>query len=176
MRMRPLLAAAIVFGIANGAFAAETTVRMRKTAQIGLGPEIGTVKLADSPYGLLITPDLDDVEPGIHGFHVHENPDCEAAMSEEKMIPGLAAGGHFDPMVTGSHEGPYGAGHLGDLPVLIVDEQGRATLPLLAPRPRLAEIRDRSLVIHAGGDNYSDAPKLLGGGGRRIACGIIPAE
>jgi Cu-Zn family superoxide dismutase len=27
--------------------------------------------------------------------------------------------------------------------------------------------------IHAGGDNYSDQPKPLGGGGARIACGTL---
>ncbi|WP_324128836.1 superoxide dismutase family protein, partial [Acinetobacter baumannii] len=28
-------------------------------------------------------------------------------------------------------------------------------------------------MIHAGGDNYSDSPQPLGGGGARIACGVI---
>jgi Cu-Zn family superoxide dismutase len=28
-------------------------------------------------------------------------------------------------------------------------------------------------MVHAGGDNYSDQPKPLGGGGDRIACGLI---
>jgi Cu-Zn family superoxide dismutase len=28
-------------------------------------------------------------------------------------------------------------------------------------------------MIHAGGDNYADQPKPLGGGGERIACGVI---
>ena len=28
-----------------------------------------------------------------------------------------AAGGQFDPLNTGDHEGPYGDGHLGDLPL-----------------------------------------------------------
>ena len=27
-------------------------------------------------------------------------------------------------------------------------------------------------MIHSGGDNYSDEPKL-GGGGARVACGVI---
>ena len=30
-------------------------------------------------------------------------------------------------------------------------------------------------MIHEGGDNYSDTPKPLGGGGARMACGVIPA-
>ncbi len=31
-------------------------------------------------------------------------------------------------------------------------------------------------MIHAGGDNYSDTPEKLGGGGARVACGVIPAD
>jgi Cu-Zn family superoxide dismutase len=28
-------------------------------------------------------------------------------------------------------------------------------------------------MIHESGDNYSDTPKKLGGGGGRIACGVV---
>lgn len=28
-------------------------------------------------------------------------------------------------------------------------------------------------MIHKGGDNYSDEPAALGGGGARFACGVI---
>ena len=28
-------------------------------------------------------------------------------------------------------------------------------------------------MIHAGGDNYSDTPAPLGGGGARIVCGVV---
>lgn len=28
-------------------------------------------------------------------------------------------------------------------------------------------------MIHAGGDNYADQPAPLGGGGPRLACGVI---
>jgi Cu-Zn family superoxide dismutase len=125
------------------------------------------------PDGHILQPHLKGLKPGIHGFHVHQNPDCGPAKEGEKMIPGLAAGGHFDPGNTGRHEGPYGNGHLGDLPVLIVDRNGEATLPLLAPRLKTSDVRGHSLMIHAGGDNYSDKPKKLGGGGARVACGAI---
>jgi Cu/Zn superoxide dismutase len=37
----------------------------------------------------------------------------------------------------------------------------------------VAEIRGRSIMVHTGGDNYSDTPAPLGGGGARIACGVI---
>jgi superoxide dismutase, Cu-Zn family len=35
----------------------------------------------------------------------------------------------------------------------------------------VAEVKGRSIMIHAGGDNYSDQPAPLGGG--RIACGVV---
>ena len=90
------------------------------------------------------------------------------------MGPGLAAGGHYDPANTGKHLGPYAQGHLGDLPALYVDADGTATTPVLAPRLKLEDLAGRSIMIHAGGDNYSDSPKSLGGGGARVACGTIP--
>jgi len=44
---------------------------------------------------------------------------------------------------------------------------------LLAPRLKLADVQGRAIMVHAGGDNYSDEPQPLGGGGERIACGVI---
>jgi hypothetical protein len=40
----------------------------------------------------------------------------------------------------------------------------------------LADVKGRSIVIHAGDDNYFDQPAPLGGGGARIACGVAKAE
>lgn len=94
-------------------------------------------------------------------------------MKDGKAVPALAAGGHYDPANTGKHEGPYGNGHLGDLPALAVATDGMATLPVLAPRLKVADIKGRSLMIHAGGDNYADTPAPLGGGGARAACGVV---
>jgi Cu-Zn family superoxide dismutase len=133
----------------------------------GRGQQIGVVTADDTIYGLVLTPKLHGLPPGAHGFHVHEMAMCEH--------DGMEAGGHLDPDKTGRHVGPYdGGGHLGDLPVLVVDEKGRARIPVLAPRLKLAYIKNRALMIHAGSDNYSDYPQKLGGGGERIACGKIP--
>ena len=86
----------------------------------------------------------------------------------------VAAGGHYDPGHTKKHLGPLStAGHRGDLPVLAVDRRGDATKALSAPHLTVEQIRGRSIMIHAGGDNYSDTPAPLGGGGARIACGVI---
>jgi len=56
--------------------------------------------------------------------------------------------------------------------VLTVDAHGRATKPIVAPHLTIADVKGHSFMIHAGGDNYSDQPAPLGGGGARIACGI----
>lgn len=159
--------------LAGAAFAEDLTIKVYLSGEQGVGKEIGTITASDSKYGLILTPQLSDLAPGLHGFHVHDRPDCSHAMKDGKAVPALAAGGHYDPAGTGKHEGPYGSGHLGDLPALYVAADGRATLPVLAPRMRVADIRGRSLMIHAGGDNYADLPAALGGGGARAACGVI---
>jgi len=154
-------------------FAEDIVIKVNLVDEHGIGKDIGTVAASDSKYGLILTPQLNDLPPGLHGFHVHEKPDCSHAMKDGKAVPALAAGGHYDPAGTGKHEGPYGNGHLGDLPALYVASDGKATLPVLAPRLKVADIKGRSLMIHTGGDNYSDVPAPLGGGGARVACGVV---
>ena len=153
--------------------AQELIIPMHLTDSAGVGAAIGTIKAETNRYGTVLTPNLINLTPGLHGFHVHQNPDCGPAEKGGKKVPGLAAGGHYDPTGTGRHEGPYGNGHLGDLPPLYVDGDGRARHPVLAPRLTLSDLKGRALMIHAGGDNYSDNPKKLGGGGARMACGVV---
>ncbi len=127
---------------------------------------IGTITISTAKCGVLLTPQLHDLPPGVHGFHVHEKPTC--------ADKAMAAGPHFDPKNMEKHEGPYQThGHLGDMPVLIVDKNGIATLPMLAPNLTLKAFKGHALMIHAGADNYADTPEKLGGGGARIACGVI---
>ncbi|CAM2855529.1 superoxide dismutase family protein [Legionella worsleiensis] len=125
---------------------------------------IGTVVFTETPYGVLIKPELSGLTPGLHGFHLHQHSSCAA--------DGMDAGGHYDPANTNSHQGPYGNGHLGDLPVLYVSADGVANTPTLAPRLKLGDLKGLSVMVHANGDNYSDTPPM-GGGGARIACGVI---
>jgi superoxide dismutase, Cu-Zn family len=153
--------------------AAEIVIEMHALTADGIGQKIGTITASATRYGTLLTPDLTGLSPGLHGFHLHAVGDCGPKEKDGHMVPGLAAGGHYDPAKTGVHKGPYGNGHLGDLPALYVDGSGRADHPVLAPRIRLKDLKGRSLVIHAGGDNYSDKPVALGGGGARVACGVI---
>lgn len=150
------------------------TVPMNLIDAKGNRQAIGTVLLEDSPYGLVLTPSLSSLPPGLHGFHVHEFPSCASAEKDGVLVPALAAGGHFDPAGTKRHSTPWGDGHLGDLPSLYVNLQGQAQQPVLAPRLRIKDVANKPLMIHAGGDNHSDHPAVLGGGGGRIACGVIP--
>lgn len=144
---------------------ADISIPIYLTSKQGMGKTIGNIVATQKSYGVLLTPKLYNLPPGLHGFHIHQNPSC--------LESGMAAGEHLDPYLSNQHLGPYGKGHLGDLPVLEVDNNGNATLPVLAPRLRLQDIKNHSLIIHAGSDNYSDIPQKLGGGGTRIACGII---
>ena len=159
--------------LAGSASAGQVVVQMNLISDQGVGASIGTVTLTDTPQGLKLAPSLSGLTPGSHGFHVHEKPECAAGLKDGKPAAGLAAGGHYDPATAGKHEGPAGKGHLGDLPVLTVGADGKATEAVVAPRLKTGDVIGRSLMIHAGGDNYSDVPDKLGGGGGRIACGVI---
>ncbi len=158
---------------AASADAVEAVVTLNTADPNGVGTPVGSVRIVETPYGLAFYPALNGLAPGLHGFHVHENPSCAAGMQGTVSVPALAAGGHLDPKGSNTHAEPWGAGHLGDLPTLYVGPDGRAVNPVLAPRLKFADVLKRSLMVHAGGDNHSEHPVTLGGGGARIACGVI---
>ena len=163
---------AISGGLASNALAQEVT--LHKVSAEGIGEAIGTVDIEQTKYGLLFTPKLSGLTPGVHGFHVHATGSCEPGVTEGKTVAAGAAGGHLDPQKTGKHLGPWGEGHLGDLPAIYVDEKGSAAWPVLAPRLKSPdEIMGKALMVHIGGDNHADHPQPLGGGGGRYACGVI---
>ncbi len=156
---------------------ADIIVQMHKIGPDGIGESIGELILEDGDDGLTFEPRLKGLTPGMHGMHIHENPSCDAAEKDGVKVAGLAAGGHWDPKKTGKHLGPKGkGGHAGDLPALKVLADGTSTIDELVTAPMLLEdlVHKRAIVIHEGGDNYKDDPKPLGGGGARVACGIIP--
>lgn len=168
------LALALSIGSIGIAQAASQDVTIHLVDAEGEQQNIGTITISETDYGLLFTPQLTSLPPGMHGFHVHENGSCDPAEKDGKMSAAEAAGGHYDPKKTGKHLGPYDDGHLGDLPALYVNADGAADYPVLAPRiKKLSKIDGRALMIHAGGDNHADHPEPLGGGGSRMACGEI---
>jgi Cu-Zn family superoxide dismutase len=169
------LITAVVFlsGVSSGAAQADMSAAMTMVDATGAGASVGTISATETAYGVLFTPALTGLPAGVHGFHVHENASCAPKEKDGKPVAALAAGGHLDPEKTGKHEGPYGKGHLGDLPAIVVAADGSAASPVLAPRIKLTDLAGRSLMLHAGGDNHSDHPATLGGGGARIACGVL---
>jgi len=177
-RLAALLATSALLTCSAAALADEITVDMHAISTKGVGAKIGTVTAYDSTNGLVLRAELEDLLPGPHGFHVHQNGSCDAAEVNGNLTAGAAAGGHYDPDNTGKHLGPAGAGHRGDLPVMFVEVTEDGAEPfkrvLVAPRLKTDDIKGRALMIHADGDNYRDEPKPLGGGGGRVACGVVP--
>jgi len=167
-----LLLASAVF-VTAGSAAAEIIVQMHAVSTTGTGDHIGVVAISEVTHGLEFTPDLFDLPPGEHGFHLHGNPSCEPAVIDGQPQAALAAGDHYDPAGSMKHGSALGDGHLGDLPVLLADLAGKSAAALQASRLSLADVRGRALVIHMGADNYSDEPEPAGGGGIRIACGVV---
>jgi Cu-Zn family superoxide dismutase len=142
-----------------------------------VGRKLGTIQFEDTKKGLKITPNLQSLAPGVKGFHIHQHPSCNAKLNAEKKWEAAgAAGAHFDPQNAAQHLGPNKAGHLGDLPVLKVNPSGIANHAVIAPRVKLKDILGHSIIIHQNGDNYSDMPQKLGGGGPRIACGVLVSQ
>jgi Cu-Zn family superoxide dismutase len=101
---------------------------------------------------------------------VHEAGDCSAADAS-------SAKGHFNPqgMKHGHHH--HGERHVGDMPNLVADAQGRAVYKAEVKGLKLATGADgilgRSVVVHADPDDYQSQP--AGNSGARQACGVIQA-
>ena len=146
----------------------EATIHIHKTTtEDGLGKFIGTVKaqnteilVAGTPeQALLLTPNLRDLSPGQNAFHVHENPECGAEEKDGVRVAGLGSGGDLYLEV----DGKIYDYHLGDLPNIVVEADGTAKEPIIAPRLTLADLLNRSIVVHTGESNDSGLQ----------ACGVI---
>ncbi|PAJ74568.1 superoxide dismutase [Cu-Zn] SodC2 [Pseudoalteromonas sp. NBT06-2] len=149
------------------------TTKIHAVNKQGIGQQLGDIVVSESPYGLVFSISSDGVSPGMHGFHLHQYASCEAKRKKGNIIPGLAAGGHYDPLKSNKHGMPWGDGHLGDLPPVYADKSGSIRQFVLAPRLKVIDLPGRALMLHEGGDNHSDSPTPLGGGGARITCGTI---
>ena len=164
--------AALLIASTGLAFAQEITVDINRISSSGVGEKIGTVMVSEGKGGASFKVSVKGLPAAQRGFHVHEKGDCGPGMKDGKMAAGIAAGEHYDPDGHKSHKGPKGKGHKGDLPLLKGNASG-IEQTVTAPRLKLEDIKGRSLVIHEGGDNYTDNPEN-GGGKGRVACGVIP--
>jgi Cu-Zn family superoxide dismutase len=140
------------------------------------GRDVGTVQLVEQPAGrVALTGTLLGLPPGSHGIHLHATGLCDGATSF------AGAGGHFNPgnrkHGLDSPEGP----HAGDLPMVVVAADGRATLNMTTDRVTLGEgpasLFDgdgSALVLHTAADDQRTDPS--GNTGARIACGVVKLD
>lgn len=146
---------------------------MHKLTDNGFEDKLGIVEFIQTEEGLKGIVQVSGLVPGKHGFHIHTGYSCGPDGPDGKIGRGLAALGHYDPDKTGQHLGPLENGHAGDLPVLTADDNGTVYFKFIVSGLNTHEIVGRAIIIHDAGDNYSDSPEALGGGGGRYACGIL---
>lgn len=171
---RGTIVAALLLTLIHPAAAANLTARMQQATPQGPGDPLGTITITTSDEGTLFRLSLRRLPPGQHGFHVHEDGECGPTLNNGIRIPAGAAGRIWDPELTGKHAGPAGEGYLGDLPIIEAGADGTVSQTLTAPRIKdIDKLAGRALVIQSGGDTYRDEPVRDGGGGLRLACGVI---
>lgn len=173
LRFMAAVAVVICLTVVPAAQAESLDVRINRLDAFGVQDVLGSVTAEDTEAGLVIHPDITGLSAGEHGFHLHSIGNCEPGENSDGVsVAGLMAGGHWDPEATGTHRGPFENGHRGDLSRLVVNDDGTTTTDVVAPRLSTADLKGKALVIHAGGDTYTDTPPL-GGGGHRVACGVV---
>ncbi|HNJ74346.1 MAG TPA: superoxide dismutase family protein, partial [Pseudomonadales bacterium] len=94
MRIPALFATCLLASTA--ALAAETSTPLNLVTAQGIGAAVGSVRITETPYGLVFQPALQGLPPGLHGFHVHEHGTCMPAQKNGVAVAALAAGGHLD--------------------------------------------------------------------------------
>jgi len=134
---------------------------------IGDSGVTGTVRFTQREDKVEVRGEITGLEPGKHGFHVHEKGD----LSDKKE--GKSAGGHFDPT-----DQPHGRPsdeerHVGDLGNIVADENGKATINIDDDVISLRgenSILGRSLMVHAKADEFTQP---TGDAGGRVSFGLI---
>lgn len=133
----------------------------------GVGDQKGTITVTKLPNGIEIIVNATNISTGEHGFHMHEtNLLTPLTNSDGSIVKGGMARGHWDPEKTGVHLGPNGNGHRGDLVRLEVPSNGTIKVTMTNTRISYNDAKGKTFMIHSGGDNYTDNPKLGGGGAR----------
>ena len=131
----------------------------------------GSILLMQAPgTPTLIKGTITGLEPGAHGFHIHEFGDMSDGCK--------SMGGHYNP--DNVNHGDLNEGHVGDLGNIEADENGKADFSIKAHRVDLIGDRSvvgRGIVVHADPDDLGkggDEESLkTGNAGDRLACGVI---
>lgn len=155
--------------------AADNTTKMSVEMFNQVGDSLGSIEVTEEAEGVSFAILLEGLTPGEHGLHIHEKGDCTPPDF-------TGAGNHFNP--DEKKHGllhPEGA-HAGDLPNIIVDENGVVDVEITAPNVTLKKGKKNSLlhkdgtsiIITEAKDDGMTQPS--GDSGSRIACGKITEE
>ena len=131
----------------------------------------GSILLIQAPgTPTLIKGTITGLQPGEHGFHIHEVGDMSDGCK--------SMGAHYNP--DNVDHGDIDEGHVGDLGNITADENGKADFSIKASRVDLIGDRSvvgRGIVVHADKDDLGkggDEESLkTGNAGDRLACGVI---
>jgi superoxide dismutase, Cu-Zn family len=157
--------------LSNAAPAAEVPCTAHANIINSSDQRIGMVTFNECAEGVKITVHVTGLPPGSRGMFLHEVGKCQPPDFK-------TAGRHFNPggKKHGSKnpEGP----HAGDLPDLVVDQNGLGTATFTTNLVTLREGANSlfspagtSIVIHAKPDDQSSDPE--GNSGAGMACGVI---
>ena len=151
------------------------------------GTAAGEVTFSQEGDAMAVSVTVDGMDPGFYGFHIHQTGTCEpdSAAPDDPAKTGdfLSAGGHLAGM-----EGAKHPDHAGDLPPLLVGEDGTATMSVTTDRLDESMLFDddgSAVMIHSGPDNFANIPERYapdgpdeetlkaGDSGDRLACGVL---
>ncbi len=129
----------------------------------------GSVELTDTPEGLKISGNFQNLTPGKHGFHIHENGACGEA--------GKAAGGHYNPGKVDhgllSKDG-FAHAHAGDFGNVEIGADGTGKFQAVEKGLTLKggehSVAGKAFILHEKEDDFGQP---TGNAGGRIGCGII---
>lgn len=172
-------AVAVTLGIALANNDAPTPLPIGEARLVDpAGGSLGTLQLAELEGRLNVTGNVRGLAAGFHGFHFHENGQCVGSST-----PPFASAGEHLRAADETHPG-----HAGDMPVLLVGEDGTVQVLVTTDRVTRADVLDSdgsAIIVHAGPDNYANIPTryapegpdaatlATGDSGGRVACGVV---
>lgn len=129
---------------------------------------MGPVHFQELPDGSVeVKVQINNVPPGVHGFHIHEVGDCGDNGNNAKA--------HFNPTMM-----PHGAPdatshHSGDFGNITANANGEVsttfTTRSISLSPGNMSAVGRAVILHANPDDLVTQP--TGNAGARIACGVV---